>query len=222
MKCNICGASRFVEHRGKPNEKCANCGAKARHRIALAVYQTHLFDTVEQVAGPVLHLAPEKALSGVLDKRLGERYEPADASPERYPHVQCKRMFFPDDFAAIAEDHYTAILHNHVLEHIPGSYKDHLAAFVRILKPGGKMIFSIPGPYMDRLTREGGEMLATDRERLEQFLQEDHFKMFGSDFVDHVKSIEGGSLIPDGVTDDIRASLAVRPGKAPFFVWQKK
>ena len=221
MKCNICNSDQFIEHRGKPNEKCATCGAKARHRIALEVYRQHLFNTLKELDGNVLHLAPEKALSGILAEHLGDRYEPADASPERYPHVSCRRMYFPDDFAAIPDGHFSAILHNHVLEHIPGHYKDHLHEFSRILKPGGKMIFSVPGPYLDRLTQEGGEHLASDEERLARFLQEDHFKVFGTDFVEFIEHLKGGELLADGITDDIRASLAVRPGKAPFFVWLK-
>lgn len=83
------------------------------------------------------------------------------------------------------------------------------------------MIFSVPGPYMDRKTEEGGEDLPSDAERLARFRQEDHFKLFGSDFVDHLRAMAGGQLVPDGMTDERRAQIAVRPGKAPFFIWRK-
>lgn len=83
------------------------------------------------------------------------------------------------------------------------------------------MIFSVPGPYLDRKTREGGENFRTDGERIELFRQADHFKIFGADFVTFVETMQGGRRIADGVTDERRAELAVRPGKAPFFVWRK-
>lgn len=84
------------------------------------------------------------------------------------------------------------------------------------------MIFSVPGPYLDRPSVEGGEHLASDAERLENFLQEDHYKMLGADFVEFLRNMEGGELHFDGITPEIREQLSVRPGKAPFFVWQKQ
>lgn len=221
MPCNLCGGTQFATHRGKPREICVSCGAKARHRVALAVYERHLYPLIQRNPGPVLHLAPEKALSAVLSERVGSNYCPVDASPERYPHVQCMKMFFPDDFHAIADHTYMAILHNHVLEHIPGHFGDHLREFARILAPGGRMIFSVPGPYLDRKSEEGGEHLFSDQERLDRFLQEDHLKVLGYDFVEFIERMPGGMRIPDGITDKIRAELSVRPGKAPFFVWEK-
>lgn len=220
MPCNICGHDTFEDHRDKPNERCTNCGAKARHRIAMVVYENHLRPLVTDGAR-VLHLAPEKALHDGLAKMCGDGYITADASPERYPHAKCIKLFFPNDFERFEDGHFTAVLHNHVLEHIPGHYGDHLLEFARLLAPGGKMIFSVPGPYMDRQSEEGGEHLATDAERLEKFLQEDHFKVLGADFVDFIDAMPGGKRIPDGVTDEIRAELSVRPKKAPFFIWQK-
>ena len=222
MTCNICGGDNFVAWRGRPDEQCGECGALARHRIAFAVYQRHLFTLDEQPQNlRVLHLAPEPCLHPALDEVIGTGYLCADASPERYPHAQCLRLFFPGNFNIFPPDYFDAILHNHVLEHIPGHYGDHLMEFTRLLKPGGRMIFSVPGPYLDRLTVEGGENLASDEERLEKFMQEDHFKLLGSDFIEFLENIPGGEVISDGITNDLRASLNVRPNKAPFFIWQK-
>jgi SAM-dependent methyltransferase len=220
MHCNICGGSTFEEYRGRPSERCSTCGSKARHRIALDVYERHLFP-VCQPGEPVLHLAPEAFLCPVLRKRLGKGYVAADAAPERYAHASAVKLVLPGDFDAFGEGHFRAILHNHVLEHIPGRYRDHLAAFARWLMPGGVMIFSVPGPYGQQETREGGEFLSSDAERLELFLQEDHLKLFGRDFAIHLAQMPGGTLLPDGVTDERRAELGVRPGKAPFFIWRK-
>ncbi|MFD0918005.1 class I SAM-dependent methyltransferase [Pseudahrensia aquimaris] len=220
--CNICGGDEFVVYRGRAAEQCTQCGSKARHRIGWDVYATHLLPMMKQrPKGKVLHLAPEAALHDLLSDELGAGYMPADAAPERYPHAQCLKLFFPDDFTIFPDGYFDAILHNHVLEHIPGHYGDHLRAFTRLLSPGGKMIFSIPGPYLDRETIEGGEHLSSDAERLEAFLQEDHFKLIGSDFPGTLTSLVGGAVLEDGITDARRAQLSVRPGKAPFFIWQR-
>ncbi len=220
MVCNICNGSTFSDWRGRAGEKCDECGALARHRIALAVYDRYLF-TLGSTGLRGLPLAPEPWLHPVLSDKLGAGYICADASPERYPHAQCLKLYFPDDFRVFPDDYFDAVLHNHVLEHIPGHYGDHLEAFARLIKPGGRMIFSIPGPYTDRQTIEGGENLATDAERLEKFLQEDHLKLLGADFVEFITDLKGGQLLPDGITDEFRTELNVRPKKAPFFVWRK-
>jgi len=225
MHCNICGGTEFETYRGRPGERCVSCGSKARHRVALDVYRRFLFPLAQtSKAGEgalVLHLAPEECLYPILKEAFGEGYVTADAAPERYPYASPVKLVLPDDFDAFPAGHFDAIAHNHVLEHIPGHWKDHLKGFVRWLKPGGVMIFSVPGPYRDRPTVEGGEHLASDAERLEKFLQEDHVRLFGSDFLPFLQAIEGGSLLDDGVSDKRRRELGVRPGKAPFFVWRK-
>lgn len=220
MRCNICGGTTFEAYRGRANERCSTCGAKARHRVALDVYQRFLFPSVGQT-GRTLHLAPEECLYPVLADRLGDGYLTADAAPERYPHATPVELVLPRDFHALPAESFDAILHNHVLEHIPGHYRDHLAGFVEWLRPGGLMIISVPGPHLDRVTREGGEHFRTDAERIETFLQADHFKIFGRDFIDYFEAMPGGERLADGVTDQRRAELGVRPGKAPFFVWRK-
>ncbi|MEC9342750.1 MAG: methyltransferase domain-containing protein [Pseudomonadota bacterium] len=220
MQCNICGNSTFEAYRGRPGEVCVNCGSKARHRVALDVYERFLFP----LAGAgirVLHLAPEACLFPILKTVFGEGYVTADALPERYPDAAPVKLVLPADFGKFPAGHFDAVLHNHVLEHIPGHWKDHLAGFMRWLEPGGFMIFSVPGPYHDRPTVEGGEHLASDAERLEKFLQEDHLRLFGDDLAPYLAEIGGGKLLDDGVTDAKRRDLAVRPGKAPFFVWRK-
>ena len=218
--CNICGGTTFEPFRGRANEKCSKCGSLARHRTGWLVYQNHLFNS-DIAKCRVLHLAPEPWLYPKFKDRLSAGYITADAFPDVYPHAPCLKLFFPNDFEIFPDGYFSAILHNHVMEHIPGHYGDHLREFARLLAPGGKMIFSLPGPYKGMQTKEGGEHLATDAERLEQFLQEDHYKLFGDDFITTLASLPGGWVIPDGVDDAMRAQISVRPGKAKFFIWQR-
>jgi len=225
LACNICSGRRFSAWRGRSGEQCDTCGALARHRIALAVYQLHLFEKGgrEKQLGNmrVLHLAPEPSLHPILLRKFGAGYVCADASPDRYPHADCLKLYFPGDFKIFPDRYFSAIIHNHVLEHIPGHYGDHLLEFSRLLKPGGRMIFTVPGPYANQKTIEGGEKLESDAAREETFLQADHFKLLGADFVEFIDQMPGGRRIADGITDELRAQLNVRPKKAPFFIWEK-
>lgn len=218
--CNICGSTAFESYRGRPAERCAQCGSKARHRIGLDVYERFLFPLAGRFAR-VLHFAPEAFLHPVLLDKFGAGYLTADIAPQRYPHAQALRLALPEGIGIFPDGYFDAVLHNHVLEHVPGHFRDHIAGLMRIVKPGGLMIFSVPGPHGNPETIEGGEFFATDAERLEKFLQEDHFKLFGRDFISHLESLAGATLIADGVTDALRAQLAVRPGKAPFFILRK-
>ena len=224
-RCNICGGDAFEAYRGRPAERCANCGSKARHRIALDVFERVLFPMAKgQAKGErrVLHFAPEAFLHPLLLEKFGAGYVTADIAPQRYPHAQALAIALPDGLDIFPDNYFDAVLHNHVLEHVPGHWRDHVAKLLRVVKPGGLMIFSVPGPYMDRDTVEGGEHLASDKERLEKFLQEDHLKLFGRDFVRHLHAMEGAVLLPDGVSEETRARLSVRPGKAPFFILRKQ
>jgi SAM-dependent methyltransferase len=219
--CNICGSQKFEAYRGRHSERCRHCGSKARHRVAFDIYERLVFPlAMERVR--ILHFAPEEALHRRLEQVFGTGYTTADLLPERYPHAQALRVALPDGISIFPDGYFDVVLHNHVLEHIPGHYRDHIAALMRIVKPGGVMIFSVPGPYPDRETEEGGEYLASDAERLARFLQEDHFKLFGADLVRHLEGLAGTVLEPDGITDARRSELVVRPGKAPFFIIRKE
>ena len=44
--------------------------------------------------------------------------------------------------------------------------------------------------------------------------------MLGDDFIPTLEAMQGGRLLSEGVSEDRRAELSVRPGKAPFFIWQ--
>lgn len=219
--CNICGSQHFEAYRGRPSERCSNCGSKARHRVALDIYERLVFP-LAMGRVRLLHFAPEEALYRRIEPVFGPAYTTADLMPERYPHAQALRIALPDGISIFPDGYFDAVLHNHVLEHIPGHFRDHIAALMRIVRPGGAMIFSVPGPYPDRETEEGGEHLDSDAERLLRFRQEDHFKLFGADLIPHLQGLAGITLEPDGISDARRAELAVRPGKAPFFILRKQ
>lgn len=223
-RCNLCGGARFAPHRKQTTGRCAACGSKQRHRLAFAVYQRT--GLLAAAASPpygrrVLHLAPEPLLHDRIRDAVGAGYLPADARPEIYPHAQCLRLFLPRDFRVFPAEFFDFVIHNHVLEHIPGSFREHIAGFCRLLKPGGRLIFSVPGPWMQAITREGGEKLATGADRLKRFGQHDHLKRFGRDLPEFLESLEGGGFAWDPLTAEDRAEIGVEPGMARVMLWRK-
>lgn len=107
MRCNICGGDMFEPFRGRANERCTTCGAKARHRVALDVYERFLFP----LAGDglrILHLAPEECLFPLLRVKFGDGYKPADAVPDRYPWAKPRKLVLPGDFDAFPRTISTA------------------------------------------------------------------------------------------------------------------
>ncbi len=220
IRCTICETGKLEPYKGRPNEKCDVCGGKARHRIAYHLYKKWLGPLADSGAR-CLHLAPEFPFYKFLSSTFGGGYILADPRPVKYPHAKVMKLSFPDSYSVFPEEYFDVILHNHVLEHIPGHYKDHLEFMLSLLSPNGYMIFSVPGPFLETETLEGGEFEASDQARLEKFHQEDHLKIFGHDFETHLGNLKNARLFHDGITNDIRANHHVRPNKAPFFILQK-
>lgn len=222
--CNLCGGTEFKPFKDRPGERCVSCKSLIRHRIAFEVYgRSGMF--ASRRSPPyglrVLHFAPEQKLHAKIRRGVGAGYFCADAVPEAYRWAQCLKLFLPGDLMMFPEGYFDFVIHNHVMEHIPGTYRDHIPAFCRILKPGGKLIFSTPGPDMNALTEEGGEHFATDAERKAKFGQYNHLKKFGRDLPEFLNGLEGGTFAWDSLTTADRAKLGARPGSNRFMIWEK-
>lgn len=53
---------------------------------------------------------------------------------KKYPHASPLKLALPGGFDIFSENYFDLILHNHVLEHIPGNYQDHLQQLYNIFK----------------------------------------------------------------------------------------
>lgn len=193
LVCNICGHTDFIEF-GNPvriNARCKNCQSLERHR---AVYHVLLEKNLLQLSGyeKCLHMAPEKILHTILLTNYKSGYICTDISPKKYPHAQCLTLSFPDQYQIFPDNYFDLIIHNHILEHIPGDYRSYISELYRLLKTDGRMIFTIPDNYILQgihETKHGGEFLCSDEERTQLFGQYDHVKIFGTDMIEFLRSL---------------------------------
>jgi phosphoglycolate phosphatase len=194
LTCNICGGKRFETfgYLPRPDALCSSCGSLERHRAMHHLLRERgRLDPGLKGRERCLQLAPERVTHDVLLTAYGSGYTASDLAPKRYQHAQCLRLQLPDDFQKIPDGYFNLIVHNHVLEHIPGPFREHIDAFARILAPDGVMAFTIPDQAIVggvAKSVEGGEQLPNDQDRLEAHGQEDHYKTFGLDLIDHLQA----------------------------------
>lgn len=187
--CNICGGNEFADYNGRSGVLCTGCQSLERHRTLRHFLENCGYLESSRNRGKRwLQLAPEHCTWRYLHD-LCDGYVTADACPELYSYAQPLRVTLPEDFRVFPTGYFDLIIHNHVLEHIPGDYMLHLQQFLRLLKPGGVMAFTLPVQQMP-LTKQGGEHLQSDQQRKEIFGQEDHYKVFGYDFFAGICSLE--------------------------------
>jgi SAM-dependent methyltransferase len=192
LSCNICGSTQFKSFGATPREnaQCVECNSFERHRALRYALEHSDFLTNPLGARRCLQLAPEKVTHDYLSKSYGSGYMSSDLCPEKYDHAQCLKLRLPEDFQIFPDKYFDLIVHNHVLEHIPGSFKSHIDEFHRLLTDKGAMVFTIPDYRIlkgVKHTIEGGELLESDLDRLRQHGQEDHYKTFGTDLIDYLQ-----------------------------------
>lgn len=216
--CNICGGDEYIDFNGRQKILCSSCKSLERHRLIRWTLEKLGYISTKQGIKRALHLAPEEMTHRYLVKSMGIGYICSDLMPEKYPHAQCLKLALPDGFNIFPDNYFDLILHNHVLEHIPGDYRDHLAQFLRILRPGGHMVFTLPGISRTTKTVQCGENLPSDDERIRLHGQSDHYKSFGYDLIDWFSSVSG-VFGPIEIPAEVRISL--RAPADSIFVYTK-
>lgn len=217
--CNICGCTEFVNMGPRVNVKCKSCLSLERHRLVRWSLESLGFLDVEISYGKkrALHLAPEAMTHQYLLPVFGSGYVCSDLQPENFPHAECLKLPLPDGFSIFPNNYFDLIVHNHVLEHIPGDFRDHVASFTRIMRKGGSMLFSVPSikPYA---SIQGGEYLSSDEDRIRLHGQSDHYKTFGCDFIEYMSEIDG-CFMELNIPAQIRESLQAKVD--PIFLFTK-
>jgi SAM-dependent methyltransferase len=216
--CNICGSSVFLDFNSRKAILCSFCKSLERHRLVRETLEKLGYVSLKHSNRRVLHLAPEEMTHRYLAPSFGSGYICSDLMPSKYPHAQCLKLALPEGFDIFPDCYFDLILHNHVLEHIPGDYRDHLVQFLRILRPGGHMVFTLPGISRTATTVQGGEHLPSDKDRLRLHGQSDHYKSFGYDLIEWFNSAKG-SFGPMDIPADVRSAL--RASADSIFVFSK-
>ena len=189
MNCSICKATSFTDFNNRINARCTRCGSLERHR---AVYTVLENKKIINSTSNILHLAPEPCLVNIIKKIVkNKNYVLADTNIDHYKSVfdlDCVKLDL-DEELQFDSNAFDLVLHNHVLEHLTGNHIDHLNEMIRITKTGGYVIFTIPFYKHIKHTVCGGELLSSDAERKKIFGQEDHYKVFGKDFLYHLSNL---------------------------------
>jgi SAM-dependent methyltransferase len=180
VHCNVCGSSfsTFIPYLGRINAQCPNCGSLERVRL---IYQFIKDKELVNPATRLLHIAPELSLYKVFKPMLRSNYVPADkfepgyAYPRSTQNVDITSLKFEDE-------HFDLVICIHVLEHVHDDEKA-ISEIYRVLKKGGAAILQVPYDA-ERITTYEDRSINTPEERRKHFLQFDHVRIYGRDFID--------------------------------------
>ncbi len=174
--CPICKADKFLAFNGRENARCANCQAMERTRLLWLVLEKH---GMFRPGLRVMHVAPELPLIKRFSELLSDRYYACDIDPTRYESkfTTVRPLDLTSDLVKLPSCSFDVIIHNHVLEHVRCDVESVLREFERLLAPGGHHYMSVP--VRGDETREDLSDDLPLADRLKQFGQADHYRLFG-------------------------------------------
>ena len=153
---------------------CPVCGSLPRHRILA----TWMNDHKQELKGEILYFAREESMDRWL-KRNGIKTISADI--KGHPD-----LIIDMQDTGLQENSWDWIICNHVLEHVD-DYQKALKELYKILKQKGHLIISFP--IDETLDTVKEDRKADTKNRIEQFGQIDHWRLFGRDSEDIIKNI---------------------------------
>jgi SAM-dependent methyltransferase len=186
------------------NAECPYCGSLDRERLVDQFLKNRsLLNTGMQI----LHIAPEKNLQRMM-KQKGINLVSADLdSPLASLKMDIQQIPFPDD-------HFDAIICNHVLEHIPDDIKA-MHELYRVLKPGGWAILQVPfSPLLEHSYEDPTITDSKDRARI--FGQKDHVRIYGLDYPSRLQSV-GFKVEAEKLDPTLIKRFALNPREIVFF-----
>ncbi len=159
------------------NAQCPVCKSTDRERLLYLYLSNKTKFFTEQIK--LLHVAPEPALSAVIEKHSNIDYLTADLySESAMVKMDITEIDYPDKS-------FDVIICNHVLEHIIDDSKA-MSELYRVLKSGGWGILQVPMSLSLAKTYE--DFSITDpAEREQVFGQSDHVRIYAIDYLDRLK-----------------------------------
>lgn len=206
MHCPCCGWSfRQFWPSGvspvEPNSMCPKCSSLPRHRLVWLFLERN----PKLLKGRIrlLHIAPEPLLQKFFKRHLNIEYLSADlVSPLAMERIDLTDIRKPDSC-------FDAIFCVHVLEHIPDDRKA-MSEMYRVLSPGGWAILQSPVDWNRPATFEDWS-ITDPAERFRHFGQKDHVRIYGSDYVDRLRSV-GFEVERIAFARELEANLSAKFG----------
>ncbi len=183
VKCNVCNHSftTFLPYLNRINARCPNCNSLERVRLVkYFIDDLNLLDSNARI----LHVAPERCLYDIFSAKHGSNYTPGDMFEEGYSypkgtiHMDVTQIPFEDET-------FDVVICLHVLEHVQDDRKA-LSEIYRVIKKGGSAILQVPYES-DRATTYEDPSIVDPEERRKHFLQFDHVRIYGMDYLDRFK-----------------------------------
>lgn len=175
--CPICQGTRFRPHSRNATPVCDTCGSYPRNRSAWLL----LAQGLDLRPGlRIAHFAPERGIARRLHDLVGAGYERYDLDPDRYPVDGLPPPMGLDlcsDLGRLPTGAYDAVIHNHVMEHLPCNDTIILQRLHALLRPGGLHIFSVP--LTTGHSRADFDPAMPGTERHKRFHQHDHIRKYG-------------------------------------------
>ncbi len=179
VQCPVCNSkfSRFVPYgRGesaRENALCPHCQALERHRLIWLYLKekTNFFEAELKV----LHIAPESCFIHRFENMKNLDYITADIES---PLAKIKMDIHEIPFQ---ENTFDVAFCNHVMEHVENDIKA-MSEIHRVLKPQGWAIIQVPFMKEGLTTTYEDASILTEAERFKAFGQEDHLRMYGTDY----------------------------------------
>lgn len=173
---------------------CPDCRGQERHRAAWLYLEQnkHLLNA----GNKILHFAPEQPFYDLFKSKDIE-YHAVDLVPTN-PRVEEKM-----DIQNIQYDdnYFDFIYCSHILEHVPDDIKA-MSELRRVLKPGGIALIMVPIngvvydlPFDESKTYED-DKIDTPELREKYYGQDDHVRLYGSDFKERLLK-SGFNLLSD-------------------------
>lgn len=194
---------------------CPHCGCTDRDRhLNLYLERLVLWDHFTGAA--VLHFAPERALSAVIESKQPLKWVRADLFPASPEFEKIDLLSIP-----YGECTFDILIVNHVLEHVPDDMKA-LSEIHRVLKPGGLAILQTPySAKLEKTFSDNG--VDTSEGRLQAYGQEDHVRLYGKDIFERIQSAGFRSRIAwhSDVLPEIDTAYCGVNGKEPLFLYER-
>ena len=194
-ECPICGY-KGIDFRPYPQlihkeVMCPRCWGQERHRAVWLYLEENNY--LLNDGNKVLHFAPEEPFYDLFKSKNIE-YHAVDLYPTS-PRVE-EKMDIQD--IQYDDDYFDLIYCSHILEHVPDDIKA-MRELLRVLKPGGIAIIMVPIngvvyelPFDESKTYED-ENINTPEAREKYYGQDDHVRLYGSDFKERL--LEAGFTI---------------------------